>query len=77
MVQAFFSLYCLVKNTLPSKVFFKCFKVQILFFFLKKFLDFEEDGSQNAKICVGNRDVLAMQYQQEMEPPMRHYIICK
>ena len=43
----------------------------------KKIVDFEEDGSQNAKICVGNRDVLAVQYQQEMEPPMRHYIICK
>ena len=33
MVQAFFSLYCLVKNTIPPKVFFKFFKVQILFFF--------------------------------------------
>jgi len=35
MVRAFFSLYCLVKNTLPPKVFFKFFKEQILFFFGK------------------------------------------
>ena len=35
MLQAFFSLYCLVKNTLPPKVFFKFFKEQILFFFDK------------------------------------------
>ena len=35
MAEAFFSLYCLVKNTLPPKVFFKFFKVQILFFFQK------------------------------------------
>ena len=26
MAEAFFSLYCLVKNTLPQKVFFKFFK---------------------------------------------------
>ena len=35
MLRAFFSLYCLVKNTLPPKVFFKFFKEQILFFFGK------------------------------------------
>ena len=35
MIQAFFSLYCLVKNTLPPKVFFKFFKEQNLFFFHK------------------------------------------
>ena len=37
MTQAFFSLYCLLKNTLPPKVFFRFFKVQILFFFQKIF----------------------------------------
>ena len=35
MLQAFFSLYCLLKNTLPPKVFFKFFKEQNLFFFHK------------------------------------------
>ena len=35
MIQAFLSLYCLVKNTLPPKVFFKFFKEQNLFFFHK------------------------------------------
>ena len=35
MIQAFFSLYCLLKNTLPPKVFFKFFKEQNLFFFHK------------------------------------------
>ena len=33
MLRAFFSLYCLVKNTLPPKVFFKFFKEQLLFFY--------------------------------------------
>ena len=32
MAEAFFSLYCLVKNTLPPKVFFKFFKDLDLFF---------------------------------------------
>ena len=31
MAEAFFSLYCLVKNTLPPKVFFKFFKDLDLF----------------------------------------------
>ena len=35
MILAFFSLYCLVKNTLPPKVFFKFFKEQSLSFFHK------------------------------------------
>ena len=42
MLQAFFTLYCLVKNTLPKKVFFRFFKVQILFFF-QKFVGFWSD----------------------------------
>ena len=35
MIQAFFSLYYLLKNTLPPKVFFNFFKEQNLFFFHK------------------------------------------
>ena len=36
MAEAFFSLYCLVKNTLPQKVFFKFFKDLDLFFIYPK-----------------------------------------
>ena len=36
MAQAFFSLYCLVKNTPPPKVFFKFFKDLDLFFIYPK-----------------------------------------
>ena len=36
MAQAFFSLYCLVKNTPPPKVFFKFFKDIDLFFIYPK-----------------------------------------
>ena len=36
MAKAFFSLYCLVKNTLPPKVFFKFFKDLDLFFIYPK-----------------------------------------
>ena len=36
MAEAFFSLYCLVKNTLPPKVFFKFFKDLDLFFIYPK-----------------------------------------
>ena len=32
MAEVFFSLYCLVKNTLPPKVFFKFFKDLDMFF---------------------------------------------
>ena len=39
MLRAFFSLYCLVKNTLSPKVFFRFFKEQNLFFF-QKFVPF-------------------------------------
>ena len=35
MLQAFFSLYCLLKNILPPEMFFKFFKEQNLFFFRK------------------------------------------
>ena len=36
MAEAFFSLYCLVKNTLLPKVFFKFFKDLDLFFICPK-----------------------------------------
>ena len=36
MAEAFFSLYCLVKNTLPQKVFFKFFKDLDMFFIYPK-----------------------------------------
>ena len=36
MAEAFFSLYCLVKNTLPQKVFFKFFKGLDMFFIYPK-----------------------------------------
>ena len=36
MAEAFFSLYCVVKNTLPPKVFFKFFKDLDLFFIYPK-----------------------------------------
>ena len=36
MAEAFFSLYCLVKNALPPKVFFKFFKDLNLFFIYPK-----------------------------------------
>ena len=48
MLQAFFSLYCLVKNMFHPKVFFKFFKEQDLFFISKTLLDFEE---KNASKC--------------------------
>ena len=36
MAEAFFSLYCSVKNTLPQKVFFKFFKDLDMFFICPK-----------------------------------------
>ena len=36
MAEAFFSLYCLVKNILPPKVFFKFFKDLYMFFICPK-----------------------------------------
>ena len=36
MAEAFFSLYCLVKNTTPPKVFFKFFKDLDMFFIYPK-----------------------------------------
>ena len=36
MAEAFFSLYCLVKNTRPPKVFFKFFKDHDLFIIYPK-----------------------------------------
>ena len=36
MAEVFFSLYCLVKNTLPPKVFFKFFKDLDMFFIYPK-----------------------------------------
>ena len=54
MILVFFSLYCLVKNTLPPKVFFKFFKEQDLVFISKNLLDFAEKNPQNAIIYVGS-----------------------
>ena len=59
MLRAFFSLYCLVKNTLPPKVFFKFFKEQILFFFGKFAWLWREKRPQNAIFFYGYLDVFA------------------
>ena len=70
MLRAFFSLYCLVKNTLSPKVFFKFFKEQNLFFF-QKFVPKLLKNEKKSIINIEKEGMLATPLKQERRKSTR------